>query len=84
MDFFKEQKDGITKEEAENSVSKALKIKSSKIAMIPLSSGKEVLCYEFLCTGINSEEILVYINSTTGLEEQIYILLKNPNGSLVI
>lgn len=74
----------LTKEEAENSVSKALKIKSSKIAMIPLSSGKEVLCYEFLCTGINSEEILVYINSTTGLEEQIYILLKNPNGSLVI
>ncbi len=74
----------LSEQQAKENISKALTIKNIKKAMIPLSSGKEAMCYEFLCTGTQDENILVYINSTTGLEEQIYILLENENGSLVV
>lgn len=74
----------LTPQQAEKSISNALNIINTRKAMIPLSTGKEALCYEFLCTGVENEKILVYINSSTGLEEQIFILLENDNGSLVM
>ena len=74
----------LTKQQAQQSVSQQLTIVSSKKALIPLANGKEVLCYEFTCTGKDDENVLVYINSETGNEEQIFILLQNSNGSLAI
>ncbi len=74
----------LTKQEAQKSVSKELTVVKSKKALIPLANGKEVHCYEFTCTGKNDENVLVYINGETALEEQIFILLQNSNGSLVI
>ncbi len=74
----------LTKQEAQKSVSKELTVVKSKKALIPLPNGKEVHCYEFTCTGKNDENVLVYINGETALEEQIFILLQNNNGSLVI
>ena len=74
----------LTLQQAKKSISRALNIVNTRKAMIPLSTGKEALCYEFLCTGVENEKILVYINSSTGLEEQIFILLENDNGSLVM
>ena len=35
-------------------------------------------------TGNDDENVLVYINGETGLEEQIFILLQSDGGSLVI
>ena len=74
----------LTKQEAQKSVSKELTVVKSKKALIPLANGKEVHCYEFTCTGKNDENVLVYINGETALEEQIFILMQNNNGSLVI
>ena len=45
--------------------------------------GNEVLTYEFRCTA-GERTVLVYINCDTGLEEQIYIVIKDDNGVLVI
>lgn len=68
--------------EAREKVSPNLTIKEEKIAVIPSDSLDEKLCYEFLCTGEDGENILVYINTKTGLEEEILILMIDENGTL--
>lgn len=69
---------------AQRSLSPYLTVQESRLAIIPSSGGNEYLCYEFLCKGVEDEDILVYINNETGLEEQILILLKSDNGVLTI
>ena len=69
-------------DEAETVLSDALKPKSVRRAIIPTTGNNEKHCYEFLCTGINDEEILVYINVSTLLEEQILIVLATDGGTL--
>lgn len=66
------------------SVSPYLTVESSRLAVVPGNGGSEYLCYEFLCHGVEDEDILVYINCESGLEEQILILLKSDNGVLTI
>ena len=73
----------ISADQAQASVSKKLKIEERRLALIPTPGLSEVLCYEFLCTGQNKDRVLVYINATTGYEEQILILLQSDNGILV-
>lgn len=74
----------LSMKDAQKNVSTSLNVINNKKALIPMSNGKEVLCYEFTCTGNNDENVLVYINATTGLEEQIYILLQSDGGTLVM
>lgn len=69
---------------AQRSVSPYLTIEESRLALIPSQSETEYLCYEFLCTGTQGEEILVYINADTGLEEEILILMKSDGGVFTI
>lgn len=74
----------ITEEEARKRISKYLEIKSVKQAVIPKESGNEVACYEFTCNSRDTgEEALVYINIENGREEDIMLLLKTDNGTLV-
>ena len=72
-----------SKEEAEKRISKLLKINNVNVALIPSSGGGEKRCYEFMCTGEDDREIIVYINVQTLEEEQIFILLKTDGGVLV-
>ncbi len=74
----------ISFESAKSKLSKYLKADDSKMAVIPSAGLEEILCYEFECTGINDDKVLVYINAETGLEEQIYIMLDSDNGTLVM
>lgn len=69
---------------ARRSLSPYLTEEKSRLAVIPIHDGVEYLCYEFLCKGVDGEEILVYINCETGLEEQILILMKSDNGVLTM
>lgn len=69
---------------ARRSLSPYLTEEKSRLAVIPIHDGIEYLCYEFLCKGVENEEILVYINCETGLEEQILILMKSDNGILTM
>ena len=73
----------ITQEEAQKSVSPRLKVESGSLALIPTPGLNEVLCYEFQCTGENEDRVLVYINASTGMEEQIFILMQSDSGVLV-
>lgn len=72
----------LTEAQAAKSVSSTLKIKQSRPALIPTPGLSEVLCYEFLCTGKNNENVLVYINAENGYEEDILIMLSTDNGIL--
>ncbi len=72
----------VPSEKAAEVVSDRLKIRQSALALIPTDSGKEVRCYEFVCTAPDDREILVYINAVTLAEEDILILLKTDGGSL--
>ncbi len=73
----------FTAAEAMKKISSDLEVKEIAITLIPTDAGGEVRCYEFLCEGIESQDILVYINALTLEEEQIFILLKNDGGTLV-
>lgn len=76
--------DILTVEEARKSVSPKLTIEKESIAMAPTAGLNEVLCYEFSCTSQNGDNVMVYINAQTGLEEQIFILLMTDGGVLVM
>ena len=74
----------IDSKSAQNNVSPLLAVESINLACIPTKGLNEVLCYEFNCISIDGENVIVYINSKTGLEENILILLKYDNGILAI
>ena len=71
-----------TANEATEVVSDILEIKSTQRAIILTNAGTEKHCYEFLCKGINGDDVLVYINVATLQEEEILILLKTDGGTL--
>ena len=73
----------ITQGGAQNAVSPRPKGESGSLALIPTPGLNEVLCYEFQCTGENEDRVLVYINASTGMEEQIFILMQSDSGVLV-
>jgi hypothetical protein len=72
-----------TKEAAQKKVSPKLKVTASRQALIPTSGLKEVLCWEYTCTGEKGDRVLVYIDCATGMEQQILILQSSEAGTLV-
>lgn len=74
----------IDTQTAQKNVSPLLNVESVNLACIPTRGLNEVLCYEFNCTSVDGQNVIVYINSKTGFEENILILLKYDNGTLAI
>jgi germination protein YpeB len=72
----------LTQAQAQKSVSSHLKVQKGCMALIPTPGLNEVLCYEFLCSGQNGDQVLVYIDAADGYEEQILILQHSDNGVL--
>lgn len=69
-------------DEARQRLSKALKINDVSRCIIPTNGKYEKHCYEFDCTGIDGEQLLVYVNTQNLEEEQILLLLKTDGGTL--
>lgn len=81
------EKPKLSAEEAKKKVSPSLVIGSEALALIPLDVKTECLCYEFkgrLGEGENAEEYIVYINASTGEEEEIFKIIDSQNGQLVV
>ena len=55
---------------------------SSRLAFIPTDAGGEVYCYEFRCRGQQEDELLVYIDASSGNEANILQLLRTDGGVL--
>ena len=68
-------------EEAKSNLNKNLEITSEGLAIIPTEWKTEILCYEFKGK-INDTDFLVYINTETGREENILVIIDTPNGIL--
>lgn len=73
----------LSRKEAMGKLSQELTVKSSRLALIPLSGNREVLTYEFLVEH-QGEDYLVYINALTGDEENILKLILASQGELTI
>lgn len=53
-------------------------------AFIPTDGAGEKLCYEFSATGKNGHNLLCYINTQTGEEERLLILIETETGVLTV
>ena len=74
----------LSLEEARAVLSPNLQVEREGMACVPTSGLNEVLCYEFECSGENGDRVLVYVNASTGMEENIFILLMSDGGTLVM
>ena len=77
------QSAGISLKEAQKSLSKSLEIKNIRMAIIPMESQREVLCYEFYGE-YKDESYIIYINAKDGSEERILKILQTENGELTM
>lgn len=68
--------------EAQKSVSPLLTVTDTRLAVIPTDSGAEKYAYEFHCKNKDGAEFLVYIDTETGYEDDILILLYADGGVL--
>lgn len=72
----------LSTEEAAKSISPLLRVLSSKRAIIPTDYATEQDTYEFHCRNDEGQDFLVYIDTETGDEDDILILLYSDNGIL--
>lgn len=74
----------LTAKDASASISPMLNITSSRLAVIPTPGQNEVLTYEFSATAKDdpAQQVLVYVNASTGAEENILLLIRTPGGTL--
>lgn len=74
----------ISKTEAQSKLSPTLSVVSSQLALIPTDNIDETLCWEFRCKTKDGLDVLVYINTATGDEEDILILLIMDKSTLAV
>ena len=74
----------VSAAEAEQALADGLTVENSGLAIIPSDGKYELLCHEFKCTDDKGMQYLIYVNVTTGNEEQILILQQNDNGILTV
>lgn len=75
--------ENIKKSDAQKNLSPYLTVLDSKKCVIPKDDGTEAQCYEFHCeSSETNEEVLVYVSSRTGKEEDIMLLLYSDGGTL--
>ena len=70
----------LTEAEARERVNKNLQIEDIRLALIPLGNLEEELTYE-VKGKIGEETYYVYINTETGLQEKILLIVETPQGS---
>ena len=74
----------VSEDDARAKVSKSLEINDCGLAVIPSAGTNELFCYEFRCTAPDGQQMLVYVNTETGKEEQILLLQISENGTLTV
>jgi germination protein YpeB len=73
----------LTQGQAEERVSLNLNIEQVRLAVIPLTGGKEVLTYEFM-GNYGGNTYYVYINAQTGNEDQVLQIIETDEGKLTM
>jgi len=73
----------VSIEKAKEKLNKNIEIQSEGLAIIPTEWKTELLCWEFKGK-VDNTDFLVYINTETGVEEDILIIVNTPNGTLTM
>lgn len=74
----------LSETECQENLSPMLSVISSGMAVIPSDSVDEKLCYEYKCLSDDGKTVLVYVNTETGEEEDILILLETEGSVLTV
>ena len=73
----------INEKELQKKLTTHVEVLSAKRCVIPKDNGTEAPCIEFHCRNkATGDEVLIYINTQTGEEENILMLLYSDNGTL--
>lgn len=73
----------ISEKDLQKKLSTHVEIISSRRCVIPKDNGTEAFCVEYHCRNkATGDEVLIYINTLTGEEENILMLLYSDNGTL--
>ena len=73
----------LSKEGVTSNLNSNLEVEQVNMACIPRDNGTECWCYEIKATS-NNKTFLIYVNTTTGHEEEILLYVEDANGSLTI
>ena len=74
----------VTVQEALDTVSPLLTVRSYALALIPSDGGEERLCHELRCETKDGRQLLVYVNAETCAQERILLLLSDDRGTLTV
>lgn len=76
-------KEQISENEALSCINSSLSHDSVTKAVIPLENGSEACCYQIKGV-VSDKHYLVYVNTQTGLVEDMQILLESESGTLAV
>lgn len=68
--------------EAVKKLNPELYVRHVRKCVVPTASGDETYAYEFLVADSNSNDALIYIDTQTGVEDEIFLLLYSDGGTL--
>jgi spore germination protein len=74
----------LTLAQAQNNLHEDLTVLKTAHAVIPTDSGGEKFVYGFLCQNEKKQKYLVYLNTQTGEEEDMLLLIQDEKGSLTM
>jgi germination protein YpeB len=73
----------FTEQQAKDEVTARMAVESARLALIPLDTNEEKLCWELKGT-VNGNDYLIFINVTSGAEEDILMIQHVNDGTLVM
>ena len=74
--------EAVSAQEAALAAAEGLRVESVSRAVIPTGGGYEKYAWELKCADENGQDLLVYIDTSTGQEDDILILLYADGGAL--
>lgn len=73
----------VSEAEAKSKVNSHVEIVSASLAAIPNDGGSEHFCWQ-LEGRLNDRRCLIYVNTQTGAEEKLFILIESETGTLAV
>lgn len=73
----------LSKEQAKSFVSENIEIETARLALVPVGTESEVLCYEF-SGNYDESQYFVYINAKTGRQVEMFKVIESTEGTLLI
>lgn len=73
----------LTKSQAQNKVSSNIEVETSRLALVPVGTKTEKLCYEFSGT-YDGDTYYVYIDAVSGKQVELFKVVRTTEGSLLM